>query len=133
MPFIQQPGLLHRNPHETSLFQHVPQRTNRALQKRRVSNVKFNAFLFNELASFDHFFVTLGAERAIVPSSELVLQVPGTLTVAYQDEGVLVGSLDGGKAIIQDENGIVSDTQETIQDKNGIVSDAQDTMTESCD
>jgi hypothetical protein len=100
MPLIQQPSLLHRNPHETSLFQHVPQRTNRTLQKRRVSNVKLNAFLFNQLASFEHFFVTLGAERAIVPSRELVFQIPGTLTVAHQNEGVLVGSLDGGKAAI---------------------------------
>jgi hypothetical protein len=28
--------------------------------------------------------------------------------VAHQNEGVLVGNLDGGKAVIQDGNGIVS-------------------------
>jgi hypothetical protein len=111
MPLIQQPRLLHRNPHETSLFQHLPQRTNRTLQKRRVSNINLNAFLGNKLTCFFHFFDTLGAERAIVPSSELVFQIPSTLTVAYQNEGVLVGSLDGRKAAIRGENGIVSDAQ----------------------
>lgn len=76
------------------------QTLDRTLQKRHVSNVELDSFLGNELTRFGHFFVSLGTKRTIVPSGKLVFQIPCGLSVTDQDEGVLVGGLDAGKAAI---------------------------------
>lgn len=53
----------------------------------------------DELTSLDDLLVALGAERDIDPSGELVLEIPGRLSVTDKDESRLVGSLSSSEAI----------------------------------
>ena len=69
--FVQFPLLVNRDPHETSLFQDVPQGANGTLQKRRVGDIGNQAFGLDELTSLNDFFMTLGRQGTVIPSSEL--------------------------------------------------------------
>lgn len=75
MAFVQFPLFVDRDPHETRLFQDVPQGANGTLEKRRVGNVGDQTFLLDELTGLDDFFVTLGGQGAVVPSSKLEMKM----------------------------------------------------------
>lgn len=117
---VELPGLEGWDPHETSLFQNVPQGTNRALQERRVSYRDLDSFLLDELTGFNDLFVALGAEGTVIPAREFILQVPSGFAVTDQDKSVLVGSLDGGKACTG--TGVIAD-RASCDSKSGRAND----------
>ena len=72
--FIQLPGLGYRDPHEASLLKNVPQSANGTLQEGGEGNIGDKTFGLDEISGFDHFFMTLWAEGAIVPEARRCLE-----------------------------------------------------------
>ena len=71
MPFVQFPLLIDRDPHESSLFQDVPERTDSTLEKRSVGHVGDQSCLLDKLTRLNDFFVSFGRQGTIIPSREL--------------------------------------------------------------
>ena len=93
MTLVQLPCLLDRDPHKLRLFKNVPEGANSSLQKRGKCNVGLNPLCLDELTSLDDFFVSLGGERTVIPSSELVFKIPSGFSVSHKDQCVLISSL----------------------------------------
>lgn len=72
--------------HLLRLLEAVPARPDRALQKRRVSVVEFEVVVLEQLARSLCLCSALVAERAVIPSCELVLVVPRRLAVSLVDD-----------------------------------------------
>lgn len=76
------------------------QRPDGALLEGGKGDVGDDACGFDLLPGLDDLLVTLGGEGNVNPSSEFVLEVPRRFAVADEDQGVLVGRLEGGEAVV---------------------------------
>ena len=68
----------------------MPEGADGALELGGEGNVRDNALSLDELTGLDDLLVTLGGERNVNPTGELVLKVPGRLPMTNEDKGVLV-------------------------------------------
>lgn len=91
--FVKFPCLGNRDPHELGLFQHMPESANGTLQKRSEGDIGDDSFLLDQLPGLGNFLVSLGTQRTIIPSSELILKIPGRFSVSHQNQGVLISNL----------------------------------------
>lgn len=96
---VKFPGLGCRDPHQLSLLKNVPKSTNGSLKEGSKGDVRNDSFGFDELSSLNDFLGTLRGERTVIPTSELVFKVPCRFTVSHKDQSVLIGSLNGSKAV----------------------------------
>src|SRR5580704_18042911 len=88
---VEPPGALHRNPHAVHLVEHDPQRADSALQNRGEGEVD-RELLPQQLARGLHSFAAAaGLQVDVGPAGEQVVDVPGALAVAYQDQFALHG------------------------------------------
>ena len=86
VPLIELPRVHHGDIHEVSLLQRVPQRADRALEVRRVRNVKCETLLFQQSTGGGRLSMAFLRQRAVIPSGESVLLVPSGFAVANQDQ-----------------------------------------------
>ena len=93
MTLVELPCLGHGDPHELGLLQNVPKGANGTLQEGGKGNIGLDSFLLDELSGLGHLLVSLGTQWAVIPSGELVFQVPGRFSVSDQNQSVLVGNL----------------------------------------
>jgi hypothetical protein len=124
MTFVQFPTFGDGNPHAIGFFQDMPQCTNGTSQQRRMRDIGFEAFGLEQLTRLNDFFMTLGAQRTIVPSGKLVFQVPSGFSVSDQDQGMLFGSLNGSETKIN--NCATKQTQTISRISHPIVSIARE-------
>jgi hypothetical protein len=85
-PFVQLPSSLDRNVHLVGLFQREPQSSDGPLQVRSERHIELKAILVQQLAGRLSLQLALLRKRAIIPSGEKVLIVPGRFTVAKQHQ-----------------------------------------------
>mmetsp|Transcript_11088 Transcript_11088/g.23495 ORF Transcript_11088/g.23495 Transcript_11088/m.23495 type:complete len:310 (+) Transcript_11088:233-1162(+) len=95
---VHLPRLGDGDPHAVRLLEDVPEGADGALLQRGKGDVGLDPGLVDELSALGGLDVAGVAEGAVVPAGELVGEVPGRFSVSHQDEGVLVGLLEGGKA-----------------------------------
>lgn len=100
VPLVELPRLRLGDPHQVGLLEDVPEGPDGALLERREGYGGDDPGLLDELPGLDDLLVSLGGEGHVDPPRELVLEVPGRLAVADEDEGVLVGRLEGGEAAL---------------------------------
>jgi len=81
MPLIQLPSLVDRDPESLSLVHDIEESLDSTPQERGVGNLGLDSFGLDELSSLGNLLLSLGGKRTIVPSGELVLKIPGGLTV----------------------------------------------------
>lgn len=82
VPLVELPGVLDGNVHLVGLLEGIPQGSDGTLQERGVGDVELEVVLVQKLASSLSLLSALGGKRAIIPTSELILVVPGGLSVS---------------------------------------------------
>ena len=95
---VELPCLRDGYPHAVGLLEDVPQRAYRSLLKRRECHVGQQSRVLDQPPGLDDLLVPPGGERHVDPAGEFVLEVPRRFAVTDEDESVLVGRLEGGKA-----------------------------------
>jgi hypothetical protein len=89
MSFIETPSIDDRNVHQIDLLQDNPESLDGTLECTRVGLVKSESFTLEQLSPFVSLFQALLRQRAVNPSREAILVIPGTLTVTNQHQRVL--------------------------------------------
>mmetsp|Transcript_7598 Transcript_7598/g.22264 ORF Transcript_7598/g.22264 Transcript_7598/m.22264 type:complete len:374 (-) Transcript_7598:147-1268(-) len=103
--FVDLPGLGDGDPHAVGLFEDVPEGSDGTLLHGGKGDVGLDSGLADELSSLGGLDVSGVTERTIVPSGELVSEVPGRFSVSDEDQGGLVGLLGGGVAATEGGTG----------------------------
>jgi hypothetical protein len=86
MPFIQAPTVLHRDPHAIRDIEDRPEGSDGALQHRGEGDMRHD-ILAQQIAAGPHGFLpALLGQIDIDPPGEKVLDIPGALAVANQDQ-----------------------------------------------
>ena len=113
VPLVELPRLRSGQPHQVGLLKAPLQSLDGALLHARERHAGDDAGRLDLPSGLDDLLLALGGEGAVVPSGELVLEVPSRLPVPDEDERVLVRRLlegrEAGRFIIsgRDANGLV--------------------------
>src|SRR3990172_3106729 len=85
---VEPPAVADGNPHPVECVERDPERADRATQERRVGHVEVVAALLQQPPRGLGLLEPLRGEVDVRPAGEAVLEVPGALAVAQQDQCV---------------------------------------------
>jgi hypothetical protein len=94
--FVEPPVALHRDPHPVHRVEHDPERADRALQHRGEGDVDADSLTQQVVSGTRRLFTAERRKVDVGPAGEKVVDIPGALPVAGEDQSAGERSIRSG-------------------------------------